>query len=313
MEYNGIGERRALMGLEACGICPRECMVDRTNGVRGVCLADAEVYLARAALHFWEEPCISGKTGSGAVFFCGCNLHCIYCQNGSISSMKEAKRVSIDRLAEIFLELQAQGAANINLVTPTHYSLQIREAVLLARKQGLGLPIVYNCSGYEKVETLAMLEDVIDIYLTDYKYEEAELADAFSHAPDYPAAAKTALAEMVRQKPSCVFDENGMMREGVIVRHLLLPGHVRNSKAAVEYVYRTYGDRVYLSLMSQYTPMIHSEKYPELNRKTTKREYEKLLNHVLELGVTNAFIQEGGTAKESFIPAFDFEGVLKET
>ncbi len=301
------------MELESCRICPRECGVNRTQDEKGACLTGARVFLARAALHFWEEPCISGTAGSGAVFFCGCNLHCIYCQNGSISSMREAMEVSIDRLAEIFLELAEKGAANINLVTPTHYSLQIREAVLLARAGGLSLPIVYNCSGYEKVETLRMLEDVIDIYLTDYKYEDGSLAGVFSCAPDYPEVAKAALQEMVRQKPECVFDGNGMMKEGVIVRHLLLPGHVKNSKAAVEHVYRTYGDGVYISLMSQYTPVIHSEKYPELNRKTTKREYEKLLDHVLELGVTNAFIQEGGVAEESFIPAFDFEGVSKKT
>lgn len=297
------------MTLENCRICPRECGADRTQNESGYCLTGEEIFLARAALHYWEEPCISGTRGSGAVFFCGCNLHCIYCQNGSISSMKEARKVTSERLTEIFLELQEQGAENINLVTPTHYSLQIRAAILEARARGLAIPVVYNCSGYEKTETLRLLEDVVDIYLTDYKYSDAALAEAFSNAPDYPETAMTAVTEMVRQKPQAVFDENGMMREGVIVRHLLLPGHVKNSIAAVDELYKTFGNQIYISLMSQYTPVIHSEKYPELNRKTTRREYDRLLTYALDLGIENAFIQEGGTAKESFIPAFDFEGV----
>lgn len=297
------------MTLENCRICPRECGADRTRNESGYCLTGEEIFLARAALHYWEEPCISGTRGSGAVFFCGCNLHCIYCQNGSISSMKEARKVTSERLTEIFLELQEQGAENINLVTPTHYSLQIRAAILEARARGLAIPVVYNCSGYEKTETLRLLEDVVDIYLTDYKYSDAALAEAFSNAADYPETAMAAVTEMVRQKPQAVFDENGMMREGVIVRHLLLPGHVKNSIAAVDELYKTFGNQIYISLMSQYTPVIHSEKYPELNRKTTRREYDRLLTYALDLGIENAFIQEGGTAKESFIPAFDFEGV----
>lgn len=297
------------MTLENCRICPRECGADRTQNELGYCLTGEEIFLARAALHYWEEPCISGTRGSGAVFFCGCNLHCIYCQNGSISSMKEARKVTSERLTEIFLELQEQGAENINLVTPTHYSLQIRAAILEARARGLAIPVVYNCSGYEKTETLRLLEDVVDIYLTDYKYSDAALAEAFSNAADYPETAMAAVTEMVCQKPQAVFDENGMMREGVIVRHLLLPGHVKNSIAAVDELYKTFGNQIYISLMSQYTPVIHSEKYPELNRKTTRREYDRLLTYALDLGIENAFIQEGGTAKESFIPAFDFEGV----
>ena len=173
----------------------------------------------------------------------------------------------------------------------------------------MAIPVVYNCSGYEKTETLRLLEDVVDIYLTDYKYSDAALAEAFSNAADYPETAMAAVTEMVRQKPQAVFDENGMMREGVIVRHLLLPGHVKNSIAAVDELYKTFGNQIYISLMSQYTPVIHSEKYPELNRKTTRREYDRLLTYALDIGIENAFIQEGGTAKESFIPAFDFEGV----
>ena len=215
----------------------------------------------------------------------------------------------MERLAEIFLELQDRGAENINLVTPTHYTPEIIRAVKNARTEGLRIPVVYNCGGYEKVETLATLDGIVDIYLTDFKYMESELAGRLSHAKDYPEAAKAALAEMVRQQGTPVFDSAGMMKRGVIVRHLLLPNHIKNAKAVVKYVHETYGNQVYLSLMNQYTPLPQVENLPELNRKVTKREYERLLDYALSLGVENAFIQEGETAKESFIPAFDSEGL----
>lgn len=259
----------------------------------------------------WEEPCISGERGSGTVFFSGCSLRCVYCQNAVIADAAAGMEISEERLAEIFLELQEKGAANINLVTPTHYTPEILRAVKKARAEGLEVPVVYNCGGYEKVETLAMLEGIVDIYLTDFKYMEPELAGRLSHAQDYPQVAKAALAEMVRQQGSPVFDEEGMMQKGVIVRHLLLPNHIKNGKAVVKYVFEAYGNRVYLSLMNQYTPLAQVEKLPELNRKVTKREYERLLNYAISLGVENAFIQEGETAKESFIPAFDGEGLKK--
>ena len=302
------------MDLSSCEICPRKCHADRTMNEKGICLAAGEgVSLARAALHFWEEPCISGERGSGAVFFCGCNLHCIYCQNGSISSMREERQVSIEGLSDIFLSLQEKGAENINLVTPTHYSPQIIEALNLAKGKGLEIPVVYNCGGYESAETLKALENYVDIYLTDFKYAENELAENFSHAKDYPKVAAAALSEMVRQCPECVFDARGMMKKGVIVRHLLLPGHVKNGKAVLDFLYKTYGDSIFISLMNQYTPMKIFDKYLELNRKVTKREYKRLIDFAISLGVTNCFIQEGETAKESFIPAFDFEGVPEET
>ena len=288
------------MDLSHCTLCPRNCGKNRIAGEKGVCLAaGSEIYLARAALHFWEEPCISGKEGSGAVFFSGCNLHCIYCQNQHISNMEIGRPVSVRTLADIFMNLQKQGANNLNLVTPSHYALQIREALILAKQDGFCLPVAYNCSGYESTETLKMLEGSIDIYLTDFKYMEPELAEKFSHAADYPEAAKAALQEMVRQQPACVFDDRGMMKRGVIVRNLLLPGHVKNSKAVVTYLYETYGDRIFLSLMNQYTPVRTFDEFPELNRKVTNREYNKLIDHTLALGVSNAYIQEGKTQEES--------------
>ncbi|MBC5659096.1 4Fe-4S cluster-binding domain-containing protein [Anaerosacchariphilus sp. NSJ-68] len=299
--------------MSECRLCPRDCRADRENGRRGFCgVAGNNIKCARAALHLWEEPCISGNTGSGAVFFSGCPLRCVYCQNRDIAGADRGLEITEARLAEIFLELAQQGAANINLVTPTHYTREILRAVIRAREQGLTLPMVYNCSGYEKVSTLKMLEGIVDIYLTDFKYMDTEAAKAYSHAPDYPEVAKAALAEMVRQTGAAVFDEAGMMKRGVIVRHLLLPNHLKNAKGVVKYVYETYGDRVYLSLMNQYTPLPGMEAYPELNRRVTKREYDRLLDYALSLGVENAFIQEGETAKESFIPAFDCRGVLPE-
>lgn len=298
---------------ENCHLCPRECGVDRSTGQAGVCrMAGTQIYVSRAALHMWEEPCISGERGSGTVFFCGCPLRCVYCQNYEIARAQSGIQISEARLAEIFLELQEKGAANINLVTPTHYTPQIIRAVRRAKEKGLWLPIVYNCSGYEKTETLRMLAGIVDIYLTDFKYMDAEAAKRYSNAPDYPRVAKLALAEMVRQQGSARFGEDGMMKHGVIVRHLLLPQHLKNAKAVVRYVYETYGDQVYLSLMNQYTPLPQVRDFPEINRKVTKREYERLIAYAVELGVENGFIQEGETSKESFIPAFDGEGILRE-
>lgn len=296
--------------MKRCTLCPRNCNVDREAGERGVCGVTGEGVLgARAALHMWEEPCISGECGSGTVFFSGCSLRCIYCQNYEIAHAETGKRITVERLSEIFLELAKKGAHNINLVTPTHYTPEIIRAVLRARACGLTLPIIYNCSGYEKVETLKMLEGIVDIYLTDFKYMEPDLAAKFSKAPNYPTIAKEALKEMVRQTGAPVFDENDLMKKGVIVRHLLLPNHLKNAKAVVQYVYETYGDQVYLSLMNQYTPLPQVRHIPELNRKVTDREYEKLLDYAIDLGVEQAFIQEGETAEESFIPSFSCEGI----
>lgn len=295
--------------MENCRLCPRNCGVNRLEGQRGFCGADAKIRAARAALHMWEEPCISGREGSGALFFSGCSLGCVFCQNRSISRGERGKEVSPERLAEIMLNLQEQKANNINLVTAGHYAPQVGTALALAREQGLCLSVVYNSSGYEKPETLRLLEGLVDIYLPDFKYMSPELAVSCSRAPDYPEIAKAALEEMVRQAGSPRFDERGMMTGGVIVRHLLLPGHVADSKKVVEYLYGTYGNRIYISLMNQYTPMPAVAGDPLLSRKVTKREYSRLVDYALSLGLEQGFIQEGETAKESFIPEFDGEGV----
>lgn len=297
--------------MSNCNLCPRQCGADRENGKSGICgVSGKNILAARAALHFWEEPCISGERGSGTVFFSGCPLRCVYCQNYQIASTEVGMEISEERLKEIFLELQEKDAHNINLVTPTHYTPEIIRAIRNAKEQGLRLPIVYNCSGYEKVETLKMLKGIVNVYLTDFKYMEREAAVRYSKAPDYPEIARAALKEMINQTGEAKFDENGIMQSGVIVRHLLLPGHVRNARAVVKYVYETYGDQLYLSLMNQYTPLPQVKKeFPELDRRVTEREYQRLISYALEIGVENAFIQDGNTAKESFIPMFDYEGI----
>lgn len=297
--------------MSNCNLCPRQCGADRENGKSGICgVSGKNILAARAALHFWEEPCISGERGSGTVFFSGCPLRCVYCQNYQIAGTEVGMEISEERLKEIFLELQEKGAHNINLVTPTHYTPEIIRAIRKAKEQGLRLPIVYNCSGYEKVETLKMLKGIVNVYLTDFKYMEREAAVRYSKAPDYPEIARAALKEMMNQTGEAKFDEKGIMQSGVIVRHLLLPGHVRNARAVVKYVYETYGDQLYLSLMNQYTPLPQVKKeFPELDRRVTEREYQRLISYALEIGVENAFIQDGNTAKESFIPMFDYEGI----
>lgn len=293
---------------EKCSLCPRICGVDRSLAA-GYCGVKNTVRVARAALHFWEEPCISGEEGSGTVFFAGCNLRCVYCQNYRISGGEQGKEISVERLAEIFLELQEKNANNINLVTATHYVPQVAEALEQAKKRGLCIPVVYNCGGYERVETLKQLEGLVDIYLPDFKYMDPMRAKRYSNAEDYPQAAKKALAEMVRQCPEAEFDDRGIMQKGVIVRHLMLPGGIRDSKAVVNYLYTAYGDRIYLSLMNQYTPLSQVVDYPEINRKIKRCEYDRLIDYALSLGVQNGFIQEGETAEESFIPDFTNEGV----
>lgn len=294
---------------ENCLLCPRKCGINRSTGQTGVCGVSSEIKVARAALHYWEEPCISGKRGSGAVFFSGCSLHCVFCQNREISDGKAGKVISKERLSDIFMELADKGANNINLVTPGQYIPDIVWAVNDARSRGMKLPIIYNTSGYENVTELKLLEGIVDVYLPDFKYMDSTLSARYSRAKDYPSVAKQALSEMVRQQPDVVIDDaTGLIQKGVIVRQLLLPGHVNDAKAVLKYLYDTYHDHVYISMMSQFTP-IALKNYPEINRTVTKREYERLVNYALEIGITNAFIQEGDVAKDSFIPAFDCEGV----
>ena len=293
----------------ACRLCPRECGVNRQEGERGVCGESVQVRAARAALHWYEEPCLVGSRGSGAVFFSGCPLRCIYCQNQDIALSRAGKVITVSRLAEIFLELQEKGAANINLVTASHFAPQVVRAVRMAREKGMCLPIVYNSSGYEKIETLRLLEGTVDIYLPDLKYMEEDLAEKFSRAPDYPERAKKAITEMVRQTGPFCFDEDGMLVRGTMVRHLVLPAHTANSKKVLSWLYKGFGKRILYSLMSQYTPVTVQKDYPELNRRLTRREYQKVVDYAMALGIEDGYFQEGRSAQESFIPAFDYEGL----
>ena len=303
-----------LHGYEKCQLCPRMCQVNRENGQTGICKVSSKLKVARAALHYWEETCISGTKGSGTVFFSGCSMHCVFCQNQEIAQGVSGKEISRERLAEIFLELQEKQANNINLVTPGQYVPHIVWAVEQARAQGLTIPIVYNTSSYENVDTLKRLEGIVDVYLPDFKYWSPELAKKYSNAPDYPEVAKTAIAEMVRQQPVTQFQYNeeqdlDLIKKGVIVRQLLLPGQLQDAKQIVKYLHDTYGEQIYLSLMSQYTPLKHVEKFPELNRKVDRKTYDKYIDYAIEIGVENGYIQEEDVAEESFIPAFDGEGV----
>lgn len=287
-----------------CNVCPRECMVDRSQSV-GVCGETDKVRVALASKHMWEEPCISGEKGSGTVFFTGCPLHCVYCQNGVIANENHGREVTIAELSDIFLKQQESGVHNINLVTPTHFAIQIREALILAKEKGLTIPVVYNTGSYEKIESLKLLEGLVDIYLPDMKYFSSELAKKYSKAPDYFQVAMTAIEEMYRQVGEAEFDDGGMMKKGVIVRHLLLPGSLADSKEVVKALFQKFGDSVYISIMNQYTPMEGiGEKYPELANKVTEKDYDELVDYAIDLGVENGFIQEGETASESFIPDF---------
>jgi putative pyruvate formate lyase activating enzyme len=294
---------------DLCALCPRECRAKRNEEKIGACGVGGTLKVARASLHSWEEPCISGTRGSGTVFFSGCSLGCAYCQNKEISRGERGREISAERLVEIFFELEARGAHNINLVTPSHYLPTIVYAIERARTEGLGIPFVYNTSAYEKAEEIKRLDGLIDIYLPDFKYMDKEIARKYSSADDYPEIAKKAIAEMVRQRGEALFDSDGMMTSGVIVRHLVLPSAYENSRAAIEYLYNTYKNDIYISIMSQYTPVCENEKFPELNSTVDEKEYEAIVDYAISLGVENGFIQEGSAASESFIPDFDCEGV----
>lgn len=291
-------------------LCPRQCRADRSVA-GGYCGEGKQVRVARASLHMWEEPCISGEAGSGTVFFSGCPLKCVFCQNRRIALGSRGKDLTVPQLSELFLLLQCKGAVNINLVTPTHFAIQIADAIRRARSEGLSIPVVYNTSGYEQIDTLRMLDGLVDIYLPDLKYYDRELSARYSNAPDYFAYASHAIGEMVHQTGTPVFDE-GLMKRGVIVRHMVMPGHVNDSKAVIKYLYDTYQNDIFMSIMNQYTPPDDMDDYPEIGRRVTRREYERVIDYAIALGVENAFIQDGDTAKESFVPDFD-EGVyLKE-
>lgn len=285
-----------------CTLCPRNCKVDRTKGETGFCGMDNRIKIARAAPHYWEEPCISGTKGSGTVFFSGCNLRCVYCQNYQISTCRKGKYVTEEELADIFVDLQSQKVHNINLVTPTHFVPQIFSAYKRAKNKGLNLPIVYNCGGYENID--AVPPDLADIYLIDFKYFDDKYAKKYSFAENYRTVVTKTIAEAVSRTGKPCFDGDGIMQNGVIIRHLMLPGLLFDSKKIIDYLHKEYGNDIWISIMNQYTPLEHVKKYPELNRKINRKYYETLVDYAAAIGVENAFVQDGDTAKESFIPNF---------
>ena len=288
-----------------CNLCPRKCNVNRDEKT-GFCQSPNEFRLARASLHFWEEPCLSGVQGSGAVFFSGCNLRCIYCQNYEISNENKGTTVKPEKLLEIFKALEQQGANNINLVNPTHYA---KELVSVLEKWEHQLPIVWNSSGYESIETLKMLRGLVDIYLPDFKYIRSEKAQRYSSAADYPEIAKCALSEMRSQQKEDAFDSRGIMQRGMIIRHLILPSNTNSTNEIIDYLSEFFPD-TYISLMAQYTPIGNLEAFPEINRRITKREYQKVVDYALNKGFEKLFIQELSSADKKFIPAFDFSGLM---
>lgn len=295
--------------LESCRLCPRNCSINRLEGKLGFCRSSLNLKVARVSLHEWEEPCISGKNGSGTVFFSGCNLNCVFCQNHEISQEGIGKEISIERLSEIFLEQQNNKANNINLVTPTHFVPQIVEAIKLAKKLGLTIPIIYNSNGYENLDTIKALKGYIDVYLPDLKYMNDNYAKKYSKVTDYFKFASAAIDEMFKQVGPVTFNEAGIIVSGMIIRHLMLPGLLFDSKKIIDYIYNKYGDNVYISIMNQYTPMFNSNKYKEIDKPLNPKHYAALIDYCIDLGIKNAFVQEAGTVKESFVPHFDLRGV----
>ena len=287
-----------------CNICPNKCNVDRVKKY-GICKANNKVKIGLASLHFFEEPCISGSEGSGTVFFSHCNLSCVYCQNFKISQENFGKEVSVEHLADIFLNLQKRSANNINLVTPTVYINQIIEAIKIAKSNGLNIPIIYNSSGYESIETIKKLNGYIDIYMPDFKYADDRLGIKYSKVQNYSKIAKEAIKEMYNQVGSPQYDKRGIMKKGIIIRHLILPDNVDNSKVVLKWIKDTFSDNVVLSLMAQYFPVKHFDKYTELNRKVTESEYKEVENYLYDLEIENGYIQELGEHEEEYVPNFD--------
>ena len=292
--------------MKICTLCPRRCALDRTEKT-GFCAVGSEPTVARAALHFYEEPCISGTRGSGTVFFAGCNLRCVFCQNETISRGRGGKAVTPQRLREIYFELIAQGAHNINLVTPSHFA----DAVAESLEGGLPVPVVYNCGGYESVETLRMLEGKVQIYLPDFKYSDASLAAKFSAAPDYPVVAETAIREMYRQTGDFAFGSDGMLTRGVLIRHLVLPGHLPNTFGVIDRVRKMFPQdgQTLFSLMSQFTPVVDVPQFPELCRRLLEEEYTAAEQYLFDSGIEDGFVQDRESADTEYIPAFDGTGV----
>lgn len=297
------------LDLKSCTLCPRNCQIDRTNNSVGFCRAGQYPKVARAELHAWEEPCISGTKGSGTVFFSSCNLRCVFCQNHCISQEDVGKEVTIERLSEIFLELKAKGAHNINLVTPSHYAPQIKAALLLAKEVGLNIPVIYNTNSYENLDTIKSLQGLIDAYVPDLKYYDDKYALRYSKVNNYFEKATLAIEEMYKQVGEPSFDKEGLITKGVIIRHLMLPGLLFDSKKVIDYIYNTYGDKVYISIMNQYTPLNKAKDYAEINKTLNPKHYDALIDYALSLGVTKGFIQDSGTSSKEFVPDFGLQGV----
>ncbi|WP_459836591.1 radical SAM protein [Clostridium carnis] len=295
--------------LDSCSLCIRNCNVNRNKNNLGFCNSSSTIKVARADLHHWEEPCISGTKGSGTVFFSNCNLKCVFCQNYVISTDGNGKEISIDRLKEIFLELQNKGAHNINLVTPTHYVPQIIESLKLAKKEGLVIPIVYNTNGYDSLETIKALNGFIDVYLPDFKYMSDKYSTKYSKAPNYSKNVLEIINEMISQVGISKFNNDGLIEKGVIIRHLMLPSLLFDSKKVIDSIYTSFKDTVYISLMNQYTPMNQVSIYPEINKPLNPKHYDSLISYALDLGIKNGFIQEDGTNSKTYVPSFKNEGV----
>lgn len=295
--------------LEKCKICPHNCGVNRLNGNIGRCKSNGNIKLAMASIHNFEEPCISGENGSGTVFFSNCNMNCVFCQNYKISQQGLGREISIEELAEIFIDEQNKNAENINLVTPTMYVYHIIEAIKIAKNKGLKIPIVYNSNGYENVETIKKLNGYIDIYLPDLKYYDDDLAFKYSGVKNYFENATSAIKEMYNQVGSPVLDENGMMKKGLIIRHLVLPNNLQNSKDVLKWINDNIDKKVFVSVMAQYFPTNKAKDFPEINRKLTKEEYEEIENYLYSLDLDNGYIQELGEHEEEYVP--DFEGGFK--
>ncbi len=291
--------------LEKCTICPHKCNINRSIGNKGRCKCDDKIKIALASIHEYEEPCLSEINGSGTIFFTNCNLNCIYCQNYEISQQEKGREVSIEELAQIMLKQQEKGVNNINLVTPTMYAYQIIEAIKIARKQGLKIPIVYNTNGYENVETIKALNGYIDIYLPDLKYYSNELAKKYSKVDNYFEIATKAIKEMYNQVDKAQFDENGIMQKGVIIRHLVLPNHIQNTKHILKWIKENMSEDIYVSIMAQYFPTYQAKEDKLLNRKLTKKEYKEIENYLYTLGLENGYIQELGEHEEEYVPNFD--------
>lgn len=291
--------------LKSCNICPHKCGVNRLNGIKGRCKCDNKIKIALASVHNYEEPCISGKNGSGTVFFSNCNLNCIYCQNYEISQLGKGKEITIQHLAQIFIKQQEKNVNNINLVTPTMYVPQIIEAIKIARKKGLNIPIIYNSNGYENVETIKKLKGYIDIYLPDLKYYSNEIAKKYSKIDNYFETAISAIKEMQKQVGNPIFNEDGIIQKGVIIRHLILPHHLLNTKNILKYVKENFDEDTYISIMAQYFPTYKAKEDKLINRKLTKKEYKEIENYLYLLNLKNGYIQDLGEHEEEYVPNFD--------